>query len=72
MQGIMVAGGVNSRDNFLTSVEYLDLGENLNNIQLNRLRWTNLPDMNEARANKLVLVNDRLDNLFFLFLKIII
>ena len=58
-QGIMVAGGYNSRDSFLKSVEFMDLGESVSNIQRNQLQWRNLSEMKEARANKLVLVNDK-------------
>merc|ERR1712123_88414 len=58
-KGIMVAGGYNSRDNFLKSVEFMDLGEGVSNIQLNQLQWRNLPEMKESRANKLVLINDK-------------
>ena len=57
--GIMVAGGYNSRDSHLRSVEFMDLGKSVSNIQLNGLRWRNLPEMREARADKLVLINDK-------------
>ena len=55
----MVAGGTNSRDKFLKSVEFMDLGESVSNIQLDQLQWRNLPEMKESRANKLVLINDK-------------
>eukprot|EP00092_Neocalanus_flemingeri_P014658 GFUD01015820.1.p1 GENE.GFUD01015820.1~~GFUD01015820.1.p1 ORF type:complete len:899 (+),score=149.51 GFUD01015820.1:113-2809(+) len=57
-KGIMVAGGYNSRDSFLKSVEFMDLGQSVSNIALNQLQWRNLPEMKKARANKLVLIND--------------
>ena len=55
----MVAGGYNSRDGFLKSVEFLDLGLNPDNIKMNDLRWRQLPEMKSERANKVVLINDR-------------
>ena len=55
----MVAGGYNSRDSHLRSVEFMDLGGSVSDIQLNGLRWRNLPEMREARADKLVLINDK-------------
>jgi len=59
IQGIMVAGGYNSRDSYLSSVEFLDLGTSLSRIQLANTQWRNLPQMKSPRANKLVLINDR-------------
>jgi len=56
-KGIITAGGYNSRDSYLKSVEFLDLGTSLRNIDFNQLQWRNLPEMTEARANKPVLVN---------------
>ena len=55
----MVAGGYNSRDSYLKSVEFMDLGESVSNIQMNQLKWRSLSEMKEARADKLVLVNDK-------------
>ena len=55
----MVAGGYNSRDSFLKSVEFMDLGQSVNRIQLNQLQWRSLPEMKEARGDKLVLINDK-------------
>ena len=59
IQGIMVAGGSNLRNQFLTSVEYLDLGENLNQFQLSRLRWRNLPELKNIKSPSLGLVNSK-------------
>jgi len=58
-KGIMVAGGYNSRDSFLKSVEFMDLGQSVNRIQLNQIQWRSLPEMKEARGDKLVLINDK-------------
>ena len=55
----MVAGGYNSKDRVLQSVEFMDLGENLSNIQFNQIMWRNLPEMKQRRSNALILVNDR-------------
>ena len=55
----MVAGGYNSRDSILRSVEFLDLGTSLSRIQLANTQWRNLPQMKSPRADKLVLINDR-------------
>merc|ERR1712110_1352505 len=41
--GIMVVGGTNSRDGSLKSVEYLDLGNKLSNMQFDQ--WKKLPNM---------------------------
>ena len=57
LQGVMVAGGFNIKDSALASVEYLDLGQNLNNISLNNLQWRNLPGMSRARPWSPILVN---------------
>ena len=59
MQGIMVAGGYNSREFVLKSVEFLDLGESLDNIDFPSLKWRNLPEMNQPRSGSLILINDK-------------
>ena len=53
----MVAGGNNIRDSALSSVEYLDLGPDLNRISLNNLKWRNLPGLTRARPWSPILVN---------------
>ena len=55
----MVAGGYNSKDSYLNSVEFLDLGTSLSRIQLTNTQWRNLPQMRTPRADRLVLINDR-------------
>ena len=47
--GIMVVGGTSSRDGTLNSVEYLDLGDDLSNISVNNLKWTELSSMKTPR-----------------------
>lgn len=49
--GIIVAGGFNPEDKNLRSVEYLDLGSS-------NQRWRSLPDMSQARSDRLVLYSD--------------
>jgi len=56
--GIMVAGGYNSKEFVLKSVEFLDLGESLDNIAFTDLRWRNLPEMKQPRSGSLILIND--------------
>jgi len=56
--GIMVAGGYNSKDYVLKSVEFLDLGESLANIPFRKLKWRNLPELKQPRSNALILIND--------------
>ena len=57
MQGVMVAGGNNIRDSALSSVEYLDLGLDLNRISFNNLQWRNLPGLSRARPRSPILVD---------------
>jgi len=54
----MVAGGYNSKEFVLKSVEFLDLGESLDNIAFTNLRWRNLPEMKQPRSGSLILIND--------------
>ena len=44
-----MVGGTNSRDRTLNSVEFLDLGNDLSNINLNGLKWLQLQNMNYPR-----------------------
>ena len=53
----MVAGGNNIRDSALRSVEYLDLGPDVNRISLNNLKWRNLPGLSIPRPLSPLLVN---------------
>jgi len=57
--GIMVAGGYNSQNSFLTSVEFLDLGVNLGQIQFANLKWRNLPELKHSKSSSLMLVNSK-------------
>ena len=57
--GIMVVGGFNIKDKSLKSVEYLDLGSNLSNIEIGELRWKKLPDMIFSRSANPVVVDGR-------------
>merc|ERR1719228_378111 len=57
--GIMVAGGYNSKDYVLKTVEFLDLGESISNIQFNQIKWRNLPELKQPRSSSLILVNDK-------------
>lgn len=58
-QGIMVVGGVNSRVTGIKSVEYLDLGSDLSNININSLRWRELTPLQYPRMGNPVLVDGR-------------
>ena len=54
----MVAGGYNSKERFLSSVEFLDLGQNLDNLSGFRTRWRSLPELKHVTpSNSLVLVD---------------
>ena len=55
----MVAGGFNSRDSFLNTVEYLDIGPNTEISNLKSLKWRNLPEMKHSQSNSLVLVDSK-------------
>ena len=55
--GVMVAGGYNSRDKYLSSVEFLDLGPAGAAPDLTNLRWRRLPEMPRPRADKPVVVD---------------
>ena len=55
----MVAGGYNSQNSFLTSVEFLDLGVNLGQIQFANLKWRNLPELKHSKSSSLMLVNSK-------------
>ena len=55
----MVAGGSNLGNQFLSSVEFLDLGENVDQFQLSRLRWRNLPELKNIKSPSLGLVNNK-------------
>ena len=55
----MVAGGSNLGNQFLSSVEFLDLGENLNQFPISRLRWRNLPELKNIKSPSLGLVNSK-------------
>jgi len=55
----MVAGGYNSKNFVLDSVEFLDLGTSLDNISFGNLRWRNLPELKQPRSSSLILINDR-------------
>ena len=55
----MVAGGYNSKDFFLKSVEFMDLGETLSNIPFSQIKWRNLPEMKQPRSDALILINDK-------------
>jgi len=55
----MVAGGYNSKDYVLKSVEFLDLGESLSNIPFDKIKWRNLPELKQPRSNSLILINDK-------------
>ena len=55
----MVAGGYNSKEFVLKSVEFLDLGESLDNIAFPNLRWRNLPEMKQPRSGSMILINDK-------------
>jgi len=57
----MVAGGYNSKNFVLDSVEFLDLGTSLDNISFGNLRWRNLPELKQPRSSSLILINDRCD-----------
>ena len=54
-----MAGGYNSKDRVLRSVEFLDLGESLDTIPVTQLRWRNLPGLKQPRSDSLILVNDK-------------
>jgi len=58
-KGIMVVGGTNSRDSTLNSVEYLDLGNDLSNIDVNNLRWKQLRNMKSSRMGNPVVFDGR-------------
>ena len=53
----MVAGGFNIRDKALDTVEYLDLGTDLNRIPVSNLKWRNLPRLGTARSESPLLVD---------------
>ena len=54
----MVAGGYNSQEKFLSSVEFLDLGQNLDNLSGFKTRWRNLPELKHITpTSSLVLVD---------------
>ena len=55
----MVAGGYNSKDYVLKSVEFMDLGTNLSNIPFSQIKWRNLPELKQPRSNALILINDK-------------
>ena len=56
----MVAGGYNSQEGFLNSVEFLSLGSNLEQIESKKkLQWRFLPEMKHSIANSLMLVNSK-------------
>merc|ERR1711862_350725 len=57
--GIMVVGGTNNQDGTLNSVEYLDLGNDLSNIAVNNLRWTQLRNMKSSRMGNPVVFDGR-------------
>ena len=59
LQGIMVAGGYNSKYGGLSSVEFLDLGRNLDRIAFERIRWRNLQKLTKPRWSSVMLINDR-------------
>ena len=55
----MVAGGYNSKYGGLSSVEFLDLGRNLDRIPFERIRWRNLQKLTKPRWSSVILINDR-------------
>ena len=57
--GIMVVGGANSHDKELTSVEYLELGSDLNNIAIDNLRWSPMGRMKSSRKKNPVVLDGR-------------
>ena len=57
--GIMVVGGLNNRDSTLSSVEYLDLGSDLNSISVNRLNWKQMPSMIHPRMGNPSILDGR-------------
>ena len=60
LQGIMVAGGFNSRDGTLSTVEYLELGQDLNSLgSLRGARWNQLTSMRFPRRGKPLLLEGR-------------
>jgi len=59
-KGIMVAGGYNSRDNFLKSVEFLDLGNGTPNLnELHKLVWRSMPQMKHKRSSLVLVDSDQ-------------
>ena len=54
LKGIMVVGGYNSRDNSLSTVEYLELGSDLS-----ALRWRQLSSMRTAKMGSPLVVDGR-------------
>ena len=65
-QGIMVVGGTNSRVTGIKTVEYLDLGADLANININGLRWRELTPTKYPRMGNPVLVDDRFEIVLFM------
>ena len=60
LQGIMVVGGMNSRDGALSTVEYLELGTDLNSpSSLTGRKWRQLSSMRFSRRGKPLVVDKR-------------
>lgn len=53
----MVAGGYNSRDNYLKSVEFMDLGSGT--PQLDQLIWRPMPKMKHRRSSLVLVESDQ-------------